>query len=101
MRNIKEVQRDIERCQKQIANTYDLNLNFENESDRRITREGFQLQLAKLFRERALHDGGTNFPIIISNRREKSQVDSPTSIQRRSLEACRLTIQQAKELRNK
>ena len=45
---LKQIQSDIERCQNQIASTYDQQFDQNCESTK-ITREGFQRQLCKLF----------------------------------------------------
>lgn len=50
MRKLEDISKDIERCQAQIASTY--NASLLNNEDRQITREGFQRQLHKLHEER-------------------------------------------------
>ena len=53
MRTLKLIQQDIERCQTQIAATYEKPFEQSIQSTI-ITREGFQIQLCKLFGERNL-----------------------------------------------
>ena len=51
MRTIDLINKDIVRCQNQIAATYEYH-NPQNKLSAEITREGFQIQLCKLFCER-------------------------------------------------
>lgn len=96
MRNINEINKDIERCQKQISTTYEK--EYSDEENRKITREGFQLQLHKLFEEKAMHLEVHDPEIVLSNGREELLTDSSTILKRRSLEACNQTIQQVKNI---
>lgn len=50
-RSLTEIDRDIYWCKKQIAATYE-DHHPDNTEEIEITREGFQLQLQKLFTER-------------------------------------------------
>jgi|SRR5690606_10197268 len=94
MRNLEEIKSDITRCQNQIAMTYDDTISFSNDEERQITRQGFQMQLQKLFSERALHIEVHGATVVLSDGSEKLLKDSTTLLQRRSMEACSYTIRQ-------
>ena len=99
MRNIDIINNDITRCQTQIAMTYDDTIRFSNDEERQITRQGFQMQLQKLFNERALHIEVHGATVVLSDGSEKLLPDSTALLKRRSMEACCYTIRQVENLK--
>lgn len=62
MRQLAEIEKDIERCKAQIASTFKAGVY--NVEDQQITREGFQLQLRKLNDELVKHQNLKNIEVI-------------------------------------
>lgn len=62
MRQLAEIEKDIERCKAQIASTFE-DENYSIEA-RLLTREGFQLQLRKLNDELVKHQNLKNIEVI-------------------------------------
>lgn len=106
MHTIEKIDQDIERCQGQIAKTFENDYIFENQ-DHLIIREGFQRNLKFLLNERRLHTtaptelnnktviGAT---VVLPNGSEQPFMYGRTFAER-AFQTCNFSIQQTKQRR--
>ncbi len=87
MRTPKDLNREIERCQSQIAATYEDNCDIPLK-ERAIIREGFQIQLGRLMNQRALNTFVIGAMEVLPNGKE-------TLFRARAKAACNFKIAEA------